>query len=61
VTDRAGQYTTLSYSPDGRYIVFNGKPDDSRGNVILKLSLDTTNLTQITENSVDSSQPAWSR
>ncbi len=61
VTDRAGQYSSLSYSPDGRYIVFNGKPDDSRGNVILKLRLDTTNITQITENSVDSSQPAWSR
>ncbi len=61
LTDRAGEYTSLSYSPDGRFIVFDGKPEDSRGNVILILSLDTANLTQITDNSADSSQPAWSR
>jgi len=61
LTNRAGEYTSLSYSPDGRFIVFNGKPDDSRGDVILTLSLDTAELTQITDSSVTSSTPAWSR
>jgi len=61
LTDRAGEYTSLSYSPDGRFIVFNGKPDDSRGNVIFVISVDTGELTQITDNSVASSQPTWSR
>lgn len=61
LTDRAGEYSSLSYSPDGHFIVFDGKPEDSRGNVILILSLDTATLTQITDNSADSSQPAWSR
>jgi Tol biopolymer transport system component len=61
LTDRAGEYTSLSYSPDGRFIVFNGRPENSRGNVIFVLRINTGELTQISDNSVDSSQPAWSR
>ncbi len=61
LTDRAGEYASLSYSPDGRFIAFDGNPDGARGSVIYIISVDTAELTQITDNSVNSSQPSWSR
>ena len=61
-TTASGAYYQSSFSPDGRWIVFQGRPDNTQTRDRLYLiSSDGSGMRQLTDSTYGAEGPAWSR